>query len=70
MVLMTIAVGLYLFDGDEHETADSGAAFDLCFGLAITSIAGLAVVCRPCSGPVKPARAENGEEGVVRIYVA
>ena len=39
MVLMTIAVGLCLFDGDEHETADSGAAFDLCFGLAITSIA-------------------------------
>jgi hypothetical protein len=39
MVLMTIAVGLCLFDGDEHETADSGASFDLCFGLAINSIA-------------------------------
>jgi hypothetical protein len=39
MVLMTIAVGLCLFDDDEHGTADSGASFDLCFGLAITSIA-------------------------------
>lgn len=39
MVLVTIAVGLCLFDGDEHGTADSGASFDLCFGLAITSIA-------------------------------
>lgn len=39
MVVATIAVGLCLFDGDEHGTADSGASFDLCFGLAITSIA-------------------------------
>jgi hypothetical protein len=39
MVVVTIAVGLCLFDGDEHETADRGASFDLCFGLAITSIA-------------------------------
>ena len=39
MVLVTIAVGLCLFDGDEHETADSGASFDLCFGLAITPTA-------------------------------
>ena len=39
MILVTIGVGLCLFDGDEHETADSGASFDLCFGLAITSIA-------------------------------
>lgn len=42
MVLATIAVGLCLFDGDEHGTAESGASFDLCFGLAITS--GAAVV--------------------------
>ncbi len=39
MVLVTIAGGLCLFDGDEHGTADSGASFDLCFGLAITSLA-------------------------------
>jgi hypothetical protein len=39
MVVVTIAAGLCLFDGDEHETADHGASFDLCFGLAITSIA-------------------------------
>jgi hypothetical protein len=35
----TIAVGFCLFDGDEHGTADSCASFDLCFGLAINSIA-------------------------------
>ena len=39
MVLVTIAIGLCLFDGDEHETADSGASSDLCFGLAISPIA-------------------------------
>jgi len=39
MVLVTIAIGLCLFDGDEHETADHGACFDLCLGLAITSVA-------------------------------
>jgi hypothetical protein len=39
MVVVTIAVGLCLFDGDEHETADHGASFDLCFGLAIISTA-------------------------------
>jgi len=38
MVFVTIAVGLCLFDGDEHGTAHSGACFDLCFGLAINSI--------------------------------
>ena len=41
MILLTIEVGLCLFDGDEHATSDSGASFDLCFGLAITSIAGV-----------------------------
>jgi len=39
MVLVTIAVGFCLCDGDEHEMADSCASFDLCFGLAINSIA-------------------------------
>ena len=39
MVLVTIAVGFCLCDGDEHGMADSCASFDLCFGLAINSIA-------------------------------
>jgi len=39
MVLMTVAIGLCLFDGDEHGTAGGGASFDLCFGLAITCVA-------------------------------
>jgi hypothetical protein len=39
MVLVTIAVGFCLFDGDGHGMADSCASFDLCFGLAINSIA-------------------------------
>ena len=38
MVLMTLAAGLCLFDGDEHGTAGDGAPFDLCLGLAITSV--------------------------------
>lgn len=38
MVFVTIAIGLCLFDGDEHETAHNGACFDLCFGLAINAI--------------------------------
>jgi hypothetical protein len=39
MVLVTLAVGFCLFDGDEHGTADDGASLDLCFGLALASIA-------------------------------
>jgi hypothetical protein len=39
MVLVTIAVGFCLCDGDEHGMTDSCASFDLCFGLAINSIA-------------------------------
>jgi hypothetical protein len=39
MVLVIIAVGLCLFHGDEHGTADCGASFDLCLGLAINSVA-------------------------------
>ena len=39
MVLVTVAVGFCLFDGDEHGTGDTGASLDLCTGLAITSVA-------------------------------
>jgi hypothetical protein len=39
MIVVTIAAGLCLFDGDEHGTAHSGASFDHCCGPAITSIA-------------------------------
>ena len=39
MVVMILAAGLCLFDGDEHGTAGDGASFDLCLGLAITSVA-------------------------------
>src|SRR5262245_20631888 len=45
MVLVTIAVGFCLFDGDEHgPTVGHGdPSFDLCLGLAITSIVAAAL---------------------------
>lgn len=39
MVLVTLGVGLCLFDADDHATADDGVCFDLCLGLAVVSIA-------------------------------
>ena len=55
MVLLTIAVGLCLFDGNEHGTADSGESFDLCFGLAITCIPAVVLAFVPIHGlPVDP----------------
>jgi hypothetical protein len=38
MVLLTLGIGLCLFDVDDHHAAD-GVSFDLCLGLAIVSIA-------------------------------
>jgi hypothetical protein len=54
LILLTLGIGLCLFDGDEFGPAGGGSALDMCHGLALFSFAvtllALAVVGRvsPC----------------------